>query len=95
MRAVTGCQTTLPRSTPRMSWERKVKLAIMIEIVVNGEKRPVEEGTTVLGLLRSLDVNPERVAVEFDRAILKRPLWETTALKPGSQLEVVHFVGGG
>ena len=67
----------------------------MIEIVVNGERQSVEEGTTVLGLLRSHDINPERVAVELDRAILKRPLWEATLLGPGSQVEIVHFVGGG
>ncbi len=67
----------------------------MIEIVVNGKKQSVEAGTTVLDLLRKHEIDPERVAVEFDRAILKRPLWESTRLEPGSQVEIVHFVGGG
>ena len=67
----------------------------MIEIVVNGEKRAVPDGTTALGLLKSMDIGTDRVALELDREILKRPLWESTVLKAGAQLEIVHFVGGG
>ena len=66
-----------------------------MQITLNGEAREVREGETVLGLLESLGLDPGRVAVELDRAILKRPEWGTRVLAPGSALEVVHFVGGG
>jgi len=67
----------------------------MIEIVVNGETRQVPPGTTVTGLLELLGVAPERVAVELNRAIIKNNFWPETAVEPGAQVEIVHFVGGG
>jgi sulfur carrier protein len=66
-----------------------------IEIVLNGEPRSAREGETVLGLLAELQIDPERVAIELDRRILKRPLWAGTALRPGAEIEIVQFVGGG
>ena len=68
---------------------------VPMEIVVNGEKRIAHEGQTILGLLRELGLEPARVAVEFDRRIVKQVLWQETVLRPGSQLEIVQFVGGG
>ena len=66
-----------------------------IEIVVNGERRGVPSGTSLLGLLRLLELEPSRVAIEFDRRIVKQPLWESTPLAEGSAVEIVQFVGGG
>jgi thiamine biosynthesis protein ThiS len=66
-----------------------------MEIQVNGERRVVQEGQTILGLLRELGLEPARVAVEFDRLIVKQGLWPETVLRPGSQVEIVQFVGGG
>ena len=65
------------------------------EIMVNGERRTAAEGQTILDLLGQLQIEPARVAVEMDRRIVKQPLWRETALKPGAQLEIVQFVGGG
>jgi thiamine biosynthesis protein ThiS len=66
-----------------------------MEIVVNGEPRMAQEGQTILGLLLELGLEPTRVAVEFDRRIVKQVLWPETVLRPGSQVEIVQFVGGG
>ncbi len=67
----------------------------MIDILFNGETRQVPAGQSVLGLLSSLGLDPERLAVEFNGEILKRPLWPTTMVEAGARLEVVQFVGGG
>ncbi len=67
----------------------------MIPIYLNGERREIPEDLTVLGLLQSLGIPPERVAVELDGSILKKPEWELRVLGAGSRLEIVHFVGGG
>jgi thiamine biosynthesis protein ThiS len=67
----------------------------MIDIVVNGEPQETPEGQTVMGLLHQLELDPARVAVELDRRILKQPHWQETVLRPGAQLEIVQFVGGG
>jgi len=66
-----------------------------IEIVVNGEPRSVPDGFTVSELLDSLGLPADRVAVEYNREILKKDRWATTRLQPGDRLEIVHFVGGG
>lgn len=66
-----------------------------IQIELNGQSHTVAEGTTVLGLLESLGLDPERVAVELDRQIVRRPDWSRRVLQPGSRLEIVQFVGGG
>lgn len=66
-----------------------------ISIVLNGEARSAQEGQTILGLLRELGIDPERVAVELDRRIVKQPRWGETELRAGAQVEIVQFVGGG
>ena len=66
-----------------------------IEVVVNGEARQVPEGMTVLELLRFLELDPARVAVELDLKIVKSPEWDRTPVRPGARLEIVQFVGGG
>jgi sulfur carrier protein len=65
------------------------------EIVVNGAGRQVPAGQTLLGLLRDLELEPSRVAVEMDRRIVRRTEWEALKLEPGVKLEIVQFVGGG
>jgi sulfur carrier protein len=54
-----------------------------MEIVVNGERRMAPEGQTILGLLRELGLEPTRVAVEYDRKIVKQALWPETVLHAG------------
>jgi sulfur carrier protein len=66
-----------------------------IEIVVNGKPQRVPEGLNVTGLLRHLEIDPSRVAVELNRSIVRKPEWESSAVGDGAQVEVVWFVGGG
>ena len=68
---------------------------MMAELVVNGVKQSVPDGTTVTQLLSTLQIAPERVVVELNLTILKRAELGNTVLKDGDQVEVVHFVGGG
>lgn len=66
-----------------------------IEIVLNGEARRVPEGLNIAGLLKFLEIEGARVAVELNREIVRKPAWEATAIGAGARLEVVWFVGGG
>ncbi len=66
-----------------------------VEIVLNGEKRAVPEGQSLSELLASLGLAEDRVAIEFDRRIVRRPEWPATALHDGATVEIVQFVGGG
>jgi sulfur carrier protein len=66
-----------------------------IQIIVNGQAQSVGQGRTVLELLRQLDLDPARVAVELNRRIVKQSLWGETVVGEGAQVEIVQFVGGG
>ena len=70
-------------------------LQMAISIVVNGETRAARAGDTISDLIRALELDPERLAIELDRRIVKRAQWTTTVLPAGSTLEIVQFVGGG
>ena len=68
---------------------------VPLHIVVNGQPHAIQPGQTILGLLRQLDLDPARVAVELDRRIVKQAHWQDTVLDSGAQIEIVQFVGGG
>ena len=62
---------------------------------LNGETREFPDGLTIAALVTHLGMKPDRVAVELNLEIVQRANWQTTTLKDGDKLEVVHFVGGG
>jgi sulfur carrier protein len=64
-------------------------------VTVNGERRNFPPGTTLLDVIRALHLEPDRVAIEMNRAIVKRDMWSGTAIADGAEIEIVQFVGGG
>lgn len=66
-----------------------------ISVTVNGDRREVPAGLTLLTLLEELSIDPQRVAIEFNREIVRQPGWASTPVEAGSQIEIVQFVGGG
>lgn len=66
---------------------------------INGEARTFPDSTpaqfTLAALIESLDMKPDRVAVELNRDIVPRDRWPETPLRDGDRLEIVQFVGGG
>jgi sulfur carrier protein len=69
---------------------------MMIEIVINGEKRSVPEYSTVRSLLEELGVaHREGTAVAVNMEVVPRPAHLTTVLQSGDRVEIVQAVGGG
>lgn len=67
-----------------------------MRVQINGELREFPESSLHLSqLIERLSLAPQRIAVEVNKAILRRSDWEETTLKDGDQIEIVHFVGGG
>lgn len=64
-----------------------------MNVTVNGERRPVEAGTTLSSLVRSLGFRREALVAEVNRAIV--PSGTDPLLKEGDQIELIQFVGGG
>lgn len=69
-----------------------------MEIVLNGQPRTVgldPQTATLEALLAALEMKQDRIAVERNGEIVRRPEWATTAVQSGDRFEIVHFVGGG
>ena len=66
-----------------------------IAVTVNGEQRRVTAGATIAAMLRELGIDPARVAVERNLAIVARSTLDETSVADGDRFEIVHFVGGG
>jgi thiamine biosynthesis protein ThiS len=67
----------------------------MMEITVNGEPQRIDAGANVALLIRTLGLNPQLVAVEVNRELVRRAHFGEHSLSPGDRVEIVEFVGGG
>jgi len=66
-----------------------------VKITLNGDSVEVAGPLTVSELLSQLEIDPRRVAVEYNYSILKRQLFAETIVHEGDCIEIVNFVGGG
>ena len=66
-----------------------------MHVQVNGEPREVCEEINVTDLLRDLQLNVERVAVEVNLEILDRRDFDAKTLQEGDRIEILSFIGGG
>lgn len=66
----------------------------MLSLTVNGEPRRAAPGS-IADLVRSLELEPTKVAVERNGEIVPRSTLADVAIAEGDVLEIVHFVGGG
>jgi thiamine biosynthesis protein ThiS len=66
-----------------------------MQLTANGKQLDVPAGSTIHTLLQQLGMDPSRVAVEHNRAIVPRAGFAITPLAHGDRVEIVQFVGGG
>ena len=64
-------------------------------ITLNGDPYELDGPLTVGDLLVRLEIDPRRVAVEYNFVVLKRIAFDQTTIAAGDQVEIVNFVGGG
>jgi sulfur carrier protein len=64
-------------------------------ITLNGERFELDQRVSVTELLTKLEIDPRRVAVEHNLAILKRQTFPDVIVEDGDTVEIVNFVGGG
>lgn len=69
--------------------------ATEIEVRLNGQAQRLPTGTTLAGLLASLQKDPRTVAIEKNGDIVRRAAFGETSLSAGDVLEIVQFVQGG
>ena len=64
-------------------------------ITLNGERFEIDHPVSVTDLLATLEIDPRRVAVEHNLAIIKRQTYSAVVVDEGDTVEIVNFVGGG
>jgi sulfur carrier protein len=67
----------------------------MTTILLNGDPYPIDGQLQLLSLLERLNMRQGRVAVEINREIVLKANYAHTVIKPGDNVEVINFVGGG
>jgi len=68
---------------------------LIMQIIVNGDVRDVEDATTVGALLASRNLNAKMIVVEQNGEIVPRGLYDETLLATGDVLEIVQMMAGG
>lgn len=66
-----------------------------VEIRINGERRTVPAALSLDTLVGFLGLDSNRLAIEYNREIVKRSRWQSVTVQEGDSLELVQFVGGG
>jgi sulfur carrier protein len=67
----------------------------VITVKLNGKKTTFSGALTVTGLLHSLNINAQQIAVATNGEVLPRDAWATTEIRDGDSVEIVRAVGGG
>jgi thiamine biosynthesis protein ThiS len=66
-----------------------------MDIFLNGEIQPVEENCTIAALIRKLNLENKRLAIEVNLEIVPRSQFEQQVLAAGDRVEIVQAIGGG
>jgi len=68
----------------------------MLSITVNGRPRTLSPSSSTLAdLVRELDIEGKRIAVEKNGEIVPKSRYAATSLATGDRIEIVGAVGGG
>lgn len=66
-----------------------------IKITLNGEEKILKSHQTLQDLIDDLELDLEKIAIEKDLEIIDPAQFSKIILNEGSQVEIVHFIGGG
>lgn len=66
-----------------------------MNVVVNGEARDLDDGTTVAALVADLGSGPSGVAVAVNEEVVPRSTWAGVRLGAGDRVEVLTARQGG
>lgn len=67
----------------------------MMTIVLNGDKQQVNDNTSISQLLKSLNLENRRLAVEINQQIIPRSDFDQCILNELDKVEIVQAIGGG
>ena len=66
-----------------------------VKIILNGEETMVDQSISIETLIRQLNLDSKKIAVEKDGEIADYSNFSEIILSEGNRIEIVHFIGGG
>jgi thiamine biosynthesis protein ThiS len=66
-----------------------------VRLTLNGEERSFEGVASIAALVRMLELDTRKLAVERNLEIVPRSAYAATPIADGDRIEIVAFVGGG
>nr|WP_263314737.1 sulfur carrier protein ThiS [Mammaliicoccus sp. Marseille-Q6498] len=66
-----------------------------MKCIVNGDEFNFDYALSVSELLQSLELDQERIIVEFNGTLIKSEQFNETVVRESDRLELLEFVGGG
>ena len=66
-----------------------------MKVIVNGEERVFDDGTTLAQIIEKLGIADKVMAAAVNMEVVKKERWESFCPKEGDKIELLHFVGGG
>ena len=66
-----------------------------MQVQVNGKSVTCKENSTLLELIKELNLEGKVMAAAVNMEIVKQEAWDRHALKEDDKLELLDFVGGG
>jgi sulfur carrier protein len=70
-------------------------MTAIVQVILNGELRDVDAGTSVAQLIKSVTGQDKGIAVAVNGEVVPRREWPAVALADRDQVEVVTAVQGG
>ncbi|WP_457676526.1 sulfur carrier protein ThiS [Thiolapillus sp.] len=66
-----------------------------MNILLNGENITVADATTLADIVRSMNLEGSRYAIEVNEELVPRSKHDSHRLKEGDNVEIVQAIGGG
>lgn len=66
-----------------------------VTITLNGDPHDIPGPLSVSALLKELEIDARRVAVELNLAVVRKAAYDSSVINEGDEVEIVNFVGGG
>jgi sulfur carrier protein len=66
-----------------------------MQLIINGETKEFEEGTSLQKVITSLQIEDKVMAAAVNMQIVKKDDWGNFRLQNSDKLELLQFVGGG
>ncbi len=66
-----------------------------MQIFLNGETRQIADNCSITALVKELNLENKRLAIEVNLEIIPRSKFDSYILVEGNKVEIIHAIGGG